>query len=80
MDSEDDKIGDQPPVVDLSASIPSGTHKSPSILDSLVKDLPDRWRNWVVRGIFSFIMISFFCFVIYGGPLALMITVSNIEI
>lgn len=35
-----------------------------------------RWRNYVVRGIFTFIMIFGFCLLIYGGPLALMVTVS----
>lgn len=35
-----------------------------------------RWKNYIIRGIFTFIMISGFCLIIYGGPLALMITVS----
>lgn len=34
-----------------------------------------RWKNYVIRGIFTFIMIMVFCLIIYGGPLALMITV-----
>lgn len=80
IDSEDDKAIDQTPVADLSTTIPSGTNKAPSVLETLVRDLPDRWRNWVVRGIFSFIMISFFCFVIYGGPLALMITTLIVQV
>ncbi|KAF5269197.1 hypothetical protein FQR65_LT02498 [Abscondita terminalis] len=80
IDSEDDKAIDQPATTDLSSTIPSGTNKAPSLLETLVKDLPDRWRNWVVRGIFSFIMISFFVFVIYGGPLALMITTLVVQV
>lgn len=36
-----------------------------------------RWRNWVIRGVFTFLMISGFGLIIYGGPLALMITVSG---
>lgn len=35
------------------------------------------WKNWVIRGIFTFLMIGGFCLIIYGGPLALMITVSD---
>lgn len=35
-----------------------------------------RWKNWVIRGIFTWIMICGFCLIIYGGPLALMITVG----
>lgn len=63
--------------IDLSGTIPSGTDKAPGILDQMLQDLPDKWRNWVVRGIFSFLMLIFFLVVIYGGPLALMITVSQ---
>lgn len=36
-----------------------------------------RWKNWVIRGIFTLIMILAFCLIIYGGPLALMITVCS---
>lgn len=36
-----------------------------------------RWRNYIIRFIFTFIMISGFGLIIYGGPLALMITVSS---
>lgn len=34
------------------------------------------WRNWIIRTIFTWFMIAGFCLIIYGGPLALMITVS----
>lgn len=72
VDSEDDKLGAS---VNLSKDVPTGTDKAPSALEFLLQDLPEKWRNWVVRGIFSLLMISFFLVVIYGGPLALMITV-----
>ncbi|KAJ8977544.1 hypothetical protein NQ317_012923 [Molorchus minor] len=70
IDSEDDK-GDRKQSIDLSGTISTGTNKTPSILQSLVEDLPDKWRNWVVRGIFI---------VIYGGPLALMITTLVVQV
>ncbi|XP_017784717.1 PREDICTED: phosphatidate cytidylyltransferase, photoreceptor-specific [Nicrophorus vespilloides] len=76
VDSEDDKS----PKSDLSNAIPTGTNKAPSVLETVLNSLPDRWRNWVVRGIFSLIMISFFCIVIYGGPLALMITTLVVQV
>lgn len=76
IDSEDDKP-EFKAEADLSKTIPTGTDKIPGLLDRMLPDLPSRWRNWVVRGIFSIIMITFFCLVIYGGPLALMITVSD---
>lgn len=37
-----------------------------------------RWRNYVVRSIFTFALIAFFAGLIYLGPLALMFTVSRI--
>ncbi|CAG9854896.1 unnamed protein product [Phyllotreta striolata] len=77
IDSEDDKIGKG---IDLSGNIPSGTNKAPFFLETLLQDLPDRWRNWVVRGVFSFLMLTFFLVVIYGGPLALMITTLIVQV
>ena len=37
--------------------------------------LPKRWKNWVIRVIFTFVMIGGFGLIIYSGPLALMIMV-----
>nr|CAI5823166.1 unnamed protein product [Callosobruchus analis] len=79
IDSEDDKNG-RKESIDLSSNIPSGTNKAPHMLESLLQDLPDKWKNWVVRGVFSFLMLSFFLVVIYGGPLALMITTLVVQV
>ncbi|XP_072401391.1 phosphatidate cytidylyltransferase, photoreceptor-specific [Diabrotica undecimpunctata] len=79
IDSEDDKNG-RKASIDLSGNIPTGTDKAPFLLEMLVQDLPDKWRNWVVRGVFSFLMLSFFFVVIYGGPLALMITTLVVQV
>lgn len=35
-----------------------------------------RWRNYIVRTIFTLLMVSGFCLIIYLGPLALMFTVG----
>lgn len=35
-----------------------------------------RWKNWWVRGILTLAMISFFFFIIYLGPMVLMMIVS----
>lgn len=77
IDSEDDKIQK---LSDLSKSIPTGTDKEPSLLHWLLADIPERWRNWFVRGIFSLIMITMFAVLIYGGPLALMITTLIVQV
>ncbi|CAG9825205.1 unnamed protein product [Phaedon cochleariae] len=79
IDSEDDKNG-RKGSIDLSSNIPTGTNKAPFMLEMLLQDLPDKWRNWVVRGIFSFLMLTFFLVVIYGGPLALMITTLVVQV
>lgn len=36
-----------------------------------------RWKNWWVRGILTLAMISFFFFIIYLGPMVLMMIVST---
>lgn len=38
-----------------------------------------RWRNWIIRGIFGWLMIGLFCLLCYGGPLALMIAVCILK-
>jgi len=63
---------------DIGATI--GQDKAPSGLDAALSGLPDRWKNWVIRGIFTWVMIGGFGLIIYGGPLALMITTFLVQI
>lgn len=67
---------------DLSAAevLPQGTDKTTDFIDSALKGLNPRWRNWVVRGIFTWLMIFLFAFVVYCGPLALVLLVFVIQI
>lgn len=74
FDSEDDKN------IDISAKIPSGTNKMPQILETLLSGISERWRNWIIRGIFGWLMIGLFCLLCYGGPLALMIAVLVVQV
>lgn len=80
IDSEDDKVPEEKYINELSKNLPQGTDKTPDILDSALQGLPDRWKNWVIRGIFTWIMIFGFALIIYGGPLALMITTLAIQV
>ncbi|KAH8255959.1 phosphatidate cytidylyltransferase, photoreceptor-specific [Drosophila bipectinata] len=80
VDSEEEKIPEEKFVEELAKNLPQGTDKTPEILDAALKDLPDRWRNWVIRGIFTWIMICGFALIIYGGPLALMITTLLVQV
>nr|CFW94212.1 Eka CD synthase protein [Euperipatoides kanangrensis] len=65
---------------DLSTEIPQIGDKTTEALDSALSGLPTRWKNWVVRGIFSCVMILGFTIIIYLGPLALMAVVLLIQI
>jgi phosphatidate cytidylyltransferase len=49
------------------------------VLDNAIKDLPPRWRNWIVRGISSFILIFAFGLIIYMGPLPLVFLILVIQ-
>ncbi|XP_050393695.1 phosphatidate cytidylyltransferase, photoreceptor-specific isoform X1 [Patella vulgata] len=62
------------------STIPQGTEKTPDVLDGALKDINPRWRNWIIRGIFTWVMIFAFGFVIYMGPLALVLLVMAIQI
>jgi len=42
VDSEEEKIPEEKFVDDLAKNLPQGTDKTPEILDSALKDLPDR--------------------------------------
>ncbi|CAH0393655.1 unnamed protein product [Bemisia tabaci] len=73
IDSEDDKH-------DLSSKIPSGTNKTPGVLNVILENVPERWRNWTIRGIFTCLLIAVFCLTIYGGPLALMVITLIVQV
>jgi len=67
-------------------SVPSGEQEIPQdtgnieVLDSALKDLNPKMKNWIVRGILGCIMISSFSFIIYLGPLAITLLVLAIQI
>jgi len=63
---------------DIGAKI--GQDKAPDALDTALSSLPPRWKNWVIRGIFTWLMIGGFGFIIYGGPLALMLTTFLVQV
>ena len=67
-------------------SVPSGENDIPQdggnieVLDSALKGLDPRFKNWVVRGILASFMISSFSLIIYLGPLAITLLVLAIQI
>jgi len=78
LDSEDDKSLGQN--INLSSTIPTGTDKAPELLDAALAYVPEKWRNWVIRGIFTWLMIFFFAGLVYAGPLALMIVTLAVQV
>lgn len=69
-------------------SVPSGEKEIPqdhgkldiNVLDSALKDLSPKAKNWVVRGLLGSFMISSFSLIIYLGPLAITLLVLAIQI
>jgi len=84
VDEVDSDIG---PEADLTGG--NGNEKSvaevigqdkPGQLDEALGKLPPRWKNWVIRGVFTWLMIGGFGLIIYGGPLALMLTTLCVQV
>ncbi|CAL1544558.1 unnamed protein product [Lymnaea stagnalis] len=50
------------------------------VLDSAFKVFSPRWRNWLIRGIFTWLMIFSFAVLIYLGPLALVLVTFALQI
>jgi len=52
----------------------------PDALENALSGLPPKWKNYTIRFIFTWLMIGGFALIIYGGPLALMITTLLVQI
>ena len=50
------------------------------ILEQALSGLPTKWKNYIIRFVFTWLMIGGFGLIIYGGPLALMITVFCVQV
>ncbi|XP_037069536.1 phosphatidate cytidylyltransferase, photoreceptor-specific-like isoform X2 [Pollicipes pollicipes] len=65
---------------DVAKAVGQGTDSTPEVLDGALSGLPPRWRNWVIRGIFTWVMIAGFGWIIYMGPLALMAITLMVQV
>lgn len=45
---------------------------------AMVSNMDSRWRNWWIRGVFTFILIGGFGLIIYMGPVSLSLLVLSI--
>lgn len=68
------------PKIDEKIASAIGQDKAPELLETALVGLPPRWKNWVIRGIFTWLMIGGFGLIIYGGPLALMLTTFLVQV
>ena len=50
------------------------------MLEGALSGMSQRWRNWIIRGIFTWVMIGGFTCIVYGGPLALMVTTLVVQV
>ena len=61
----------------------TGLAQTPTYLqyfDRLLIGIEPRWRNWIIRSIFTFVMIGSFIRVLSMGQLALSVTIFSIQI
>uniref|UniRef100_A0AC35U5K3 Phosphatidate cytidylyltransferase n=1 Tax=Rhabditophanes sp. KR3021 TaxID=114890 RepID=A0AC35U5K3_9BILA len=63
----------------LVKKLPQGSDNMGIIVDTLLSYFPERWRNWIVRGIFTILMIGAFKFIVEKGPLYLVFLVLIIQ-
>ncbi|XP_064096947.1 LOW QUALITY PROTEIN: phosphatidate cytidylyltransferase, photoreceptor-specific-like [Macrobrachium nipponense] len=78
VDSDDDRVLEKN--LKRTNTISQGTDQVPPFLQTVLSALSPRWRNWVIRGVFTWLMIGLFCVIIYVGPLALMFTTLLVQV
>lgn len=66
--------------INASASVPQDTGKTTEVLDASLKDVSPRWKNWIIRGIFTWVMIVGFGTVVWLGPLYMVLLILLIQI
>ncbi|XP_015790188.1 phosphatidate cytidylyltransferase, photoreceptor-specific [Tetranychus urticae] len=78
VDSEEEKLVEELLKKDnYLKSLSQPQEKTNPIIETCLAYFPSKWRNYIVRSIFTFVMVAGFCFLIYVGPLAL-ITITLI--
>uniref|UniRef100_A0A0R3S0T6 Phosphatidate cytidylyltransferase n=1 Tax=Elaeophora elaphi TaxID=1147741 RepID=A0A0R3S0T6_9BILA len=78
-ESDADGLIDGERISQLTKDLPQGSDHLGAFIDPVLSPLPPRWRNWIVRGIFSVIMVSLFAVIIKMGATWLMALVFVIQ-
>jgi len=68
------------PLVNDNIGKTIGQDKAPEMMDQALSSFPPRWKNYIIRFVFTWLMIGGFGLIIYGGPLALMITTFVVQV
>jgi len=76
----DDSETDDRATINESIAEKIGQDKPPDFLDKALSGLPTKWKNYMIRFIFTWLMIGGFGLIIYGCPLALMITTFVVQV
>jgi phosphatidate cytidylyltransferase len=75
--SDDEELPSEEKLEKLTKILPQATDKLGKFVDDYLSALPERWRNWVVRGLVTVFMIALFGFLVNRGALWLMALVYN---
>ncbi|RWS09681.1 Csa-CD synthase-like protein [Dinothrombium tinctorium] len=80
VDSDEDRIIDETQVEELVRELPQATDRVNQAIDQALSALPNKWRNYVIRSVFTLFMVAIFALLIYLGPLALMFITLLIQV
>jgi phosphatidate cytidylyltransferase len=78
--SDDEELPTEEKLEKLTKILPQATDKLGKFVDDYLSALPERWRNWVVRGLVTVFMITLFGFLVNRGALWLMALVLLIQL
>ncbi|KAG1695335.1 Phosphatidate cytidylyltransferase, photoreceptor-specific [Nymphon striatum] len=79
-ESEDDRTFEEKVVDQVAKEIHPEKDKSHTALENALAGFSTRWKNWIIRGIFSCIMMFGFGLIIWLGPVALMFTILIVQV
>ncbi|CAG0917039.1 unnamed protein product [Notodromas monacha] len=80
-DSEwEEKCVEEKVVENVSKNVPKGTDLEPKYLDYVLDKLPPKWKNYMVRFLFTWFMLGGFGLLIALGPLALMFATLIVQV
>ncbi|RWS29055.1 Csa-CD synthase-like protein [Leptotrombidium deliense] len=80
VDSDDDRIIDESNVEELVKELPQSSDRVNQIIDQALSSLPIKWRNYVIRSVFTLFMVAIFAILIYLGPVALVFITFVVQV